>query len=173
MSYPEARRLERPDWDTYYLNIAAAAALRSNCIRRQVGALIVSHKAIISTGYNGTPIGVTNCSEGGCPRCQSGVGTGEAYDTCLCVHAEQNAIALAARHGNKVEGGTMYTTLRPCFGCLKECIQAGLREIVYGATALYPDDLESIYQRLVEEARIGFRQHEAKLKVSVENNASS
>ena len=122
---------ERPGWDEYYMGIARAVATRSNCIRRRVGALVVVEKAIIATGYNGTPMGVANCSDGGCPRCASDAPPGAGYDTCVCVHAEQNAIVMAARHGNATNGGILYATLRPCFGCAKESIQAGIREIVF------------------------------------------
>jgi dCMP deaminase len=95
------------------------------------GAVIVVDIAIIATGYNGTPIGVRNCDEGGCPRCASDAPVGSGYDACICVHAEQNAIVFAARHGNATQGGVLYTTLRPCFGCAKELLQAHVKQIVY------------------------------------------
>ena len=77
MTTAAERRNARPGWDRYYLNIAREAATRSNCIRRQVGAVIVKQKSIISTGYNGTPIGVRNCFDGGCSRCNSDAPPGE------------------------------------------------------------------------------------------------
>ena len=150
--------MTRPGWDQYYMGIAEAVAARSNCLRRRVGALVVVDKSIISTGYNGSPMGVTNCSDGGCPRCASDAAPGAGYDTCICVHAEQNAFLLAARNGNSTDGGTLYTTLRPCFGCTKEAIQAGIREIVFSEPGSYEDDLERVYQRLIAEAEIFFRQ---------------
>ena len=150
--------MNRPGWDQYYMGIATAVAERSNCMRRSVGALVVVDKSIISTGYNGSPMGVTNCSDGGCPRCSSETPPGVGYDTCICVHAEQNAFLLAARNGNCTDGGTLYTTLRPCFGCTKEAIQAGIREIVFAETSTYEEDLERVYQRLIAEAEIFFRQ---------------
>jgi dCMP deaminase len=149
--------MERPGWDQYYMGIATAVAERSNCIRRKVGALVVVDKSIISTGYNGSPMGVTNCGDGGCPRCASEASPGVGYDTCICVHAEQNAFLLAARNGNCTDGGTLYTTLRPCFGCTKEAVQAGIREIVFAEPTVYEDDLEKVYQRLIAEAQIFFR----------------
>ncbi|MCM2270454.1 MAG: dCMP deaminase family protein, partial [Thermoanaerobaculia bacterium] len=112
--------MAKPGWDAYYLGIAQAVAARASCLRRQVGAVIVVDNAILATGYNGTPMGVTNCDQGGCPRCASDAPVGAGYDACICVHAEQNAIAFAARHGNATKGGTLYTTLRPCFGCAKD-----------------------------------------------------
>jgi dCMP deaminase len=149
---------ERPGWDAYYLAIAGTVSQRSNCIRRHVGAVIVVDKAIIATGYNGTPMGVRNCAEGGCPRCASDAPPGSGYDACICVHAEQNAIVLAARHGNATNGGLLYTTLRPCFGCAKEAIQAGIREIVFDQPFGYGPDLEEVYRRLISESGIVLRQ---------------
>ncbi len=151
--------VERPGWDEYYMGIARAVATRSNCIRRRVGALVVVEKAIIATGYNGTPMGVANCSDGGCPRCASDAPPGAGYDTCVCVHAEQNAIVMAARHGNATNGGVLYATLRPCFGCAKESIQAGIREIVFDEPYEYGAGLEEAYRRLIAESGMKLRQH--------------
>jgi dCMP deaminase len=147
----------RPSWDEYFMKIAEDASTRSNCLRRKVGALIVKQRNIISAGYNGTPIGVKNCFEGGCPRCQSDVEPGQGYDTCICVHAEANAILLAARHGNATEGGVLYTTLRPCFSCLKEAVQAGIREIVFENGESYEGPLEDAYQMLVRDSGLTLR----------------
>lgn len=147
----------RPSWDEYFMKIAEDASTRSNCLRRKVGALIVKQRNIISAGYNGTPIGVKNCFEGGCPRCQSDVEPGQGYDTCICVHAEANAILLAARHGNATEGGALYTTLRPCFSCLKEAVQAGIREIVFEGGEAYEGPLEDAYQMLVRDSGLKLR----------------
>jgi len=148
----------RPSWDEYFMRIAEDASTRSNCLRRKVGALIVKQRNIISTGYNCTSIGVSNCFEGGCPRCQSDVEPGQGYDTCICVHAEANAILLAARHGNATEGGVLYTTLRPCFACLKEAVQAGIQEIVFESGEPYEGPLEDAYQMLVADSGLMLRQ---------------
>ena len=149
----------RPTWDEYYMGIARAVSTRSNCMRRSVGAIIVSQNAIIAAGYNGTPMGVRNCCDGGCPRCASDTAPGQGYDTCICVHAEQNAIVLAARHGNSTSDGKLYTTLRPCFGCAKEAIQAGIREIVFADPYEYDEELEDVYRRLHAESGISLRHH--------------
>jgi dCMP deaminase len=150
---------ERPSWDDYYTNITFVVASRSSCIRRQVGALIVMEHRIISTGYNGTPFGVPNCNEGGCPRCNSAVASLEGYDWCLCVHAEQNAIALAARQGTSTNGAEVYCTHRPCFGCLKELIQAGIRRVTYAEEMTYADDLEAVYVSLEQNSHIKLRSY--------------
>jgi dCMP deaminase len=123
--------LHRPDWDTYFMDIARVVAKRGNCSRRQVAAVIVKDTRIISTGYNGTPRGVRNCFEGGCPRCASGVESGKHLSECICSHAEENAIAQAACHGIAVEHATLYSTTSPCLLCAKMIINAGIREVVY------------------------------------------
>lgn len=121
----------RPDWDTYFMDIAHVVARRSNCRRRSVAALIVKDRRIISTGYNGTPRGITNCNEGGCPRCASDAPSGSNLGECICAHAEENAIVQAACHGIAVEGAAIYCTMSPCLMCCKMIINAGIREVVY------------------------------------------
>ena len=121
----------RPDWDTYFMDIAHVVARRSNCRRRHVAALIVRERRIVSTGYNGTPRGIRNCSDGGCPRCAGPAASGENLGDCICAHAEENAIVQAAYHGIEVRGGTLYCTTSPCLMCCKMIINAGLKEVVY------------------------------------------
>ena len=151
--------MKRPSWDEYFMNIAHEAAKRANCIRRQVGAIIVRDRIIVSTGYNGTPMGVRNCFDGGCLRCLSDAAPGEGYDTCICVHAEENAIVLAARHGASTNGAILYSTLRPCFGCTKLCIQAGIKEVIYDQDFRYEPELEETYAALILEAGLAMRKH--------------
>jgi dCMP deaminase len=133
---PDVRRgRRRPDWDEYFMLIAVATRQRAECLGRHVGAVLVREGRIVATGYNGTPRGFPRCneSERGCHRCadRAQYPTGSAYDVCICVHAEQNAILQAARLGYSLEGAHCYTTLRPCFGCLKELRQAGAERIVF------------------------------------------
>src|SRR5690606_36915550 len=104
----------RPSWDAYFLSIAQVVASRSNCVKRHVGAVIARDRRIVSTGYNGTPRGVRNCNEGGCPRCNAFAESGSRLDECLCSHGEENAIVQAAYHGVSVRGGSLYTTFFPC-----------------------------------------------------------
>ena len=129
MKGPESR----PDRDDYYMGIAIAARRRANCLGSRVGAVLVLHDRIISTGYNGTPADMLNCDEGGCERCsrRDRFPSGRGYDLCICVHAEQNALLTAARFGIAVEDAILYTTMRPCFGCMKELLQAGVRQVRY------------------------------------------
>lgn len=140
----------RPDWDTYFMSIAKVVATRSNCSRRQVAAVVVSEHRIISTGYNGTPRGVKNCFEGGCPRCSGGAASGASLEECICVHAEQNAICQAAFYGIRLNGATIYVTLTPCLTCAKLIINSGIREVVY--TGEYAFDEAS--RRLLGEAGV-------------------
>ncbi len=145
---------DRPSWDDYFMSIARVVASRSNCVKRMVGSVIVKDRRIISTGYNGTPRGVRNCNEGGCPRCAGGAEAGRALDECLCSHAEENAITQSAYHGVTVRDATIYSTLCPCLMCTKMIINAGLREVVYGT--VYP--LESVASALLREAGVKLRQ---------------
>jgi dCMP deaminase len=145
---------ERPDWDDYFMSIARVVAARSNCVKRKVASVITVDRRIIATGYNGTPRGVTNCNEGGCPRCNSFAPGGADLGECLCSHAEENAITQSAYHGVSVRGGTLYTTLCPCLMCTKMIINAGLAEVVYSAE--YP--LGEVSLRLLREAGVKARQ---------------
>jgi dCMP deaminase len=121
----------RPSWDEYFMNMAAVAATRSNCIKRHIGAIIVKDRQIVSTGYNGTPKGIKNCNEGGCPRCWTLADSGTRLDECLCVHAEENAIVQAACNGISIKGSALYTTFCPCSYCAKSIINAGIMKVVY------------------------------------------
>jgi dCMP deaminase len=121
----------RPSWDQYFMDIAKQVAARSNCMKRQVAAVIVSDRRIISTGYNGTPRGVKNCNEGGCPRCNGFSESGKNLEECLCSHGEENAIVQASYHGIAIRDATLYTTYSPCLMCSKMIINAGIKKVVF------------------------------------------
>ena len=131
----------RPDRIDYYMHIAMAVRRRANCIGNRVGAVLVRNDRIISTGYNGTPEGTRNCDEGGCERCarREQYRSAHGYDVCICVHAEQNALLSAARFGISVEGASIYTTMRPCFGRTKELLQARIAAVYYMHEWQHPD----------------------------------
>ena len=131
----------RPDRLEYYMQIAIAVRQRANCLGNRVGAVLVLNDRIVSTGYNGTPQGMPNCDDGGCERCSNRqkYGAGAGYDVCICVHAEQNALISASRFGTPVEGSSLYTTMRPCFGCAKELLQARVQTVYYLHEWQHPD----------------------------------
>ncbi|BCR04762.1 cytidine deaminase [Desulfuromonas versatilis] len=133
--------MERPSWEEYFMDIARLVARRSTCLRRQVGAVVVKEKNILATGYNGTPSGITHCSEVGCLRQKLGVPSGERHELCRGLHAEQNAIIQAAKHGINIGGATIYCTNSPCVICSKMIINAGVTRIVY--LEGYPDNLST------------------------------
>ena len=123
----------RPGWDEYFMEIAHVVSLRSNCVKRKIAAVVTLDRRIISTGYNGTPRGVRNCNEGGCPRCNQLAPSGEGLGECVCSHGEENAITQAAYHGVSVKGAALYTTHSPCLLCTKMIINAGIVEVIFNA----------------------------------------
>ena len=125
--------------DLRYMRMAAIWAENSYCQRRQVGALIVKDKMIISDGYNGTPSGFENI-------CEDDAGRTKAY----VLHAEANAITKIARSGNSSDGATMYVTASPCIECAKLIIQAGIRRVVYSETYRLEDGIQLLQRAGIE-----------------------
>lgn len=114
----------RASWDEYFMAIAGEVSTRSTCDRKHVGAVIVRDRMILATGYNGSIRGLAHCDE-----------VGHLMEDGHCVrttHAEANALIQAARNGVRVEGGGIYVTASPCFGCFKLIANAGLLRIVFG-----------------------------------------
>lgn len=151
-------KVNRPSWDEYFMGIAKQVSLRSNCMKRHVAAVIVKDKRIISTGYNGTPRGVTNCDEGGCARCNSYAPSGKDLGECVCSHGEENAIVQAAYHGISVKDGVLYTTFSPCLYCTKMIINAGIKEVVYNEE--YP--MSELSEKLLKQAGVLLRRVKVK-----------
>ena len=147
--------MEIKPWNDYFLDLAKTCASRSNCIRAQVGAVIVGEdKKIKATGYNGTPSKVESCFERGeCYRIKHNIPSGTRYETCRSIHAEQNAICQAAKLGISVQDATIYVTHQPCVICAKMIINSGITRVVfkYG----YPDDFSL---KLFAEAGIKLEQ---------------
>ena len=141
------------------MEIAHVVAKRSNCSRRHVGAVIMKSNHILSAGYNGTPRGVKNCFDGGCPRCAGETPSGKGLDECLCVHAEQNAICQAALFGHALEGSTIYVTLSPCLTCAKLIINAGIKEVIYDGD--YTNFVATI-KKLFKQSGVKIRQYKGK-----------
>uniref|UniRef100_A0A831ZX07 dCMP deaminase family protein n=1 Tax=Desulfacinum infernum TaxID=35837 RepID=A0A831ZX07_9BACT len=130
---------QRPSWHEYFMLIAKIVSTRSTCNSRPTGAVIVKDNHILSTGYNGAMPGAPHCidqpdMEDGRPYCYRrslGVPDVDKYNFCKASHAEANAIAQAARYGISVEGATLYTTLAPCYVCLKLIATARIRAVYY------------------------------------------
>ncbi|GMM37903.1 deoxycytidine monophosphate deaminase [Saccharomycopsis crataegensis] len=147
----------RPNWDTYFMKLANLAALRSNCMKRRVGCVIVKDNRVIATGYNGTPRHLKNCNQGGCKRCNNTSSGGEALSTCLCLHAEENALLESGRdrvtsdHGSKC---ILYCNTCPCLTCSIKIIQCGISEVVYSQSY----SMDSSSKKILNEAGIGLRQ---------------
>jgi len=135
------------------MEIASTVAKRSTCLRHKNGAVLVKDKQILSTGYNGAPIGLPHCEEVGCLREKNNIPSGERHELCRGAHAEANAIIQAALHGISTENSTMYSTHQPCSMCTKLMINAKVKEIVYRTP--YPDKLSL---ELLKQAGINLRQ---------------
>jgi dCMP deaminase len=130
-------------FDKSYLEMATVWAKNSYCKRRQVGALIVKNRMIISDGYNGTPSGFDNV-------CEDETGKTLAY----VLHAEANAITKIAKSGNNSEGATMYVTTAPCLECSKLIIQAGIKRLVYRDSYRITDGIDLLKKVGVEVVNI-------------------
>lgn len=113
----------RDDWDIYFMKIARQVATRSTCDRKNVGAVIVRERTILSTGYNGSIRKMPHCDE---------VGHDMANGHCVAtVHAEANAIIHAARNGVRIENADIYCTASPCWDCFKLIANSGIRRVFY------------------------------------------
>jgi dCMP deaminase len=130
--------------DKRYLRMAMIWAENSYCKRRQVGALIVKDKMIISDGYNGTPAGFENV-------CEDKNGLTEHY----VLHAEANAITKIACSSNNSKDSTLYVTASPCIECAKLIIQAGIKRVVYSEQYRLIEGLELLQKAKIEVVYIG------------------
>ncbi|MCR5153109.1 MAG: dCMP deaminase family protein [Prevotella sp.] len=125
--------------DSRYLRMAQIWAENSYCKRRQVGALVVKDKMIISDGYNGTPSGFEN-------ECETPDNVTKPY----VLHAEANAITKLARSSNNSDGATLYVTASPCIECSKLIIQAGIKRVVYGEEYRLHDGIDLLRRAGIE-----------------------
>ncbi|MBP5539800.1 MAG: dCMP deaminase family protein [Bacteroidales bacterium] len=130
-------------FDKRYLQMAGIWAQNSYCKRRQVGALIVKDKMIISDGYNGTPSGFEN-------QCEDENGVTKVY----VLHAEANAITKVAKSGNSSEGATLYVTASPCVECAKLIIQSGIRRVVFRDAYRITDGIDLLRRAGIEVEQI-------------------
>ena len=128
-------------WDARFMDMAKLVSGWSSCYKpnRQVGAVIVRDKRILTPGYNGAPQGIPSCKERcECIRENLGIASGTRQEMCYAVHAEQNAIVQAAKLGLSLEGATIYCTHQPCSICTRLIINSGIKRVVYDQG--YPDE---------------------------------
>ncbi len=140
MGYNEEKQRQL---DMRYIRMARIWAENSYCVRRQVGALLVKDKMIISDGYNGTPSGFENI-------CEDETGKTKPY----VLHAEANAITKVAKSANSSEGATLYVTASPCLECSKLIIQAGIRRVVYCDSYHSQEGLELLRRVGIETVQV-------------------
>ena len=147
--------MTRPSWDSYFMEITQVVATRSTCLRRQVGALLVREKRILSSGYNGSPRGLAHCLQVGCLREEMNIPSGQRQELCRGLHAEQNAIVHAAYHGINIAGSVLYVTHQPCIICAKMIINAGITKVIFAGE--YPDQIsiELLDQAGIDLVQIG------------------
>jgi len=155
---------QRPSWDEYFMGIAELAASRATCLRRQVGAVIIKDKRIISTGYNGAPSGMKHCLELGCLRDKLKIPSGTKHEICRGVHAEQNALLFAK--GVDLTDASLYCTNQPCVVCAKLIIQSGITEVIYRDP--YPDKLAL---QMFQDAKVKLYIFENKKRIPVTMNS--
>ena len=130
-------------FDSRYIEMAAIWAKNSYCKRRQVGALLVKDKMIISDGYNGTPSGLENV-------CEDENGVTKPY----VLHAEANAISKVAQSGNSSQGATLYVTASPCIECAKLIIQSGIKRVVYRDEYRLTDGVDLLRRAGIEVEKV-------------------
>lgn len=122
---------QRPDWDTYFMNICDAVGQRSSCDRGRVGTVVVRDNHVLTMGYAGAPRGLPSCDEVGHEMHTVTHADGSVTQHCIrTTHAEQNAIVQAARVGVSLEGGTIYLRMAPCYTCAKMIVNVGIKRVV-------------------------------------------
>ena len=139
-------------WDQRFMDMAEKVSTWSSCFQenRQVGAVIIRDKRILTTGYNGAGSGIKSCKERGeCLRRKLNIASGTRQEICYAIHAEQNAIIQAAKMGVSVDGATIYCTHQPCSICAKMIINSGIKRIVYKYG--YPDEFS---MEMMKEANV-------------------
>ncbi|MEA3203705.1 MAG: dCMP deaminase, partial [Thermoplasmata archaeon] len=130
---------ERPSVDQYFMDMTHLVKSRGTCPRRQVGAVIVKGKRVLTTGYNGAPRNFPHPIDVGCLRDELNIPRGMVADICPCLHAEQNAILQAATTGVSIEGADLYCTTQPCTQCSRMVANCGMQRVIYEEE--YPDPL--------------------------------
>ncbi|HHU02151.1 MAG: deoxycytidylate deaminase [Christensenellales bacterium] len=145
-------------WDHRFMQMAHLVATWSSCYRkgRNIGAVIVKNKRVMTTGYNGAPAGIETCKQKGrCLRDELKIPSGTRQELCYAIHAEQNAIIQAAKLGISIDGATLYCTHQPCSVCAKIIVNSGIVRVVYENP--YPDEFSALF---FKEANISLEHYE-------------
>ncbi len=148
----------RISWDELFMEMAFILTKRSSCLNSQMGAVLVTQdNDVISTGYNGSPAKLPNCSDlGTCRRKEDAdYASGKNLHLCNAVHAEINAILLAAKNGHSTKDAKLYCTHQPCTECAKQIVNAGIAEVIFANS--YPNNEESIKIMQHGEVRVKHR----------------
>ena len=148
----------RASWDVYYMEVAEIVKKRATCKKRAVGAVIARENRLLCTGYNGANAGQPHCTEQG--FCYEGLdecGNGSEYPS-RAVHAEINAISQAAKYGIPLKGSTLYTTLEPCFSCLKTIIATGIVKVVYRVSITESEPVQKVKDNLIKQTQVEYKQ---------------
>ena len=140
--------------DKTYMDYAIKLSTKANCIKGQVGAILVKNNKIIAEGVNNVPKGIKPCTEETCIRKKLKLKSGENQELCFVVHAEQNAILDALKKKEDITKSTLYVTKQPCIICAKMLINAGIKKIIY--LKAYPDKYS---ESLLKEAKIDIKQY--------------
>ncbi len=122
---------DRPTVDQYFVDMTHLVKSRGTCPRRQVGAVVVKDKRVLTTGYNGAPRGFPHPCDTGCIRDELKIPSGMMADVCPCLHAEQNAILQAATTGVSIEGSDIYCTTQPCTQCSRMIANCGIKRVIF------------------------------------------
>lgn len=142
--------MKRISVDEYFMEMCDLVAKRSTCLRRQIGAVIVKDGHIVSTGYNGAPRNVEHCLDIGCIRIKENIPSGTHAESCMALHAEQNAILQCAYHGKSSKDAIIYVNTQPCIICAKMIINAGIKKVIYRGDYPDPSALEMLKKGGVE-----------------------
>lgn len=142
--------LPRPSWDEYFMMVSKLAGVMATCPKRRVGTAIVKNKRIVSTGFNGSPPGLSHCTEVGCLIFED-----EGTSCRRVLHSEHNAVL---QNSGNLEGATLYTSFLPCVDCMKAIISSKIKEVVYEEESSKKKARYEYSKQFAKEAGINLRQ---------------
>ncbi len=166
----KTKKSDKPTWDEYFLTLTEAVGSRSSCNRGRTGCIITRDHRILSTGYAGAPRGLPHCDDVGHEMHTVIHADGSRTDHCIrTTHAEQNAIAVAARFGISLDGGTLYCHMTPCYTCAKTIINAGIKNVVVLKDYLVGNRTKEIFKYAKIKLTIATKEMERYIGVDQKN----